>query len=128
MPHLNRPLLISTQTQVKNLFEDYLMELDGYQIGFLDYAAIDPKYLFSEFLMGKETPSISRSQRFLSTLKASNETLAYNGRIIIEAHGGFSEGKTVIGFAHGRSGDESTPILDSPLEVALKIKSVLTRV
>jgi hypothetical protein len=46
------------------------------------------KYLLSADLTAEESISVTRSQHFLGMLKASTQSLDYNGRVIIAAHEG----------------------------------------
>ncbi len=122
LPFTDRPLVIGTWTGNKNLFRDYDMKADEFQIGFIDYSAINPEYLFSSHMTGEETLSISRSQRFLATLRSSASSIDFNGRVIIAAHGGGTDRPT-IGFAHGRGGNESTPISEDARDVATTLQT-----
>ena len=89
VPFYDRPLVISTYRMWTPHLSDSLLRTAGYEIGFLDYAAINPDYLIQGggHAEANEISSVNRTQCFLALLKASGEELAFNGRVIFISHG-----------------------------------------
>ena len=97
----DRPLLISTWTNVQRLFSDEQMKKNVSDIGYLDYTAITNTVFQSvrNFSAG-ERASVRRSKRYLAELTLSEEPLEFNGRVIIMLHGDHA-GNIQIEYAGG---------------------------